>query len=399
MSSPASRPTDDHNLLNDARDSADGDVAALDRLFETLGGRLWGVAFAAADAVGPAADAVVEGMIELLRGTYRNTEIAEDVRTSTFKATFRAALGLAETHRNSTGPSDQPSREPMSLLGETKDRQAALAFAGLTEVQRCALWLIAVEQMDVKKAATVIGVSSEQLSREASTAEGRFRTHYIEKSHRSPHPEKNEACDECLALSARCADLETCVRAAIPPLPLWTRQQLFDTWESLRPVPPVVQMREPHHAREGFRHWRAATVAVVASVLMVGGVAAVALMPAEQPGVIETVALKEASEHDEIDDLAASLPTTTLVETHDHDSGAQPTTTTTVPVPSVVDTTIPATTTTRPPQARATSGSAPVRVTTTSAPIAPTTTSVPTTTSTTEPRTYRLVEVTRAKGA
>lgn len=277
----------DQQASHDARNASFGDIDALDRLFETFASSGWGLAFAAADAVGPAADAVVEGIVTLLREAQRGVLI-ETASLLVLATTHRAALDSSDAYRLSLQAGRESSREPVSLLGETRDRQAALAFASLTEPQRCALWLIEVEHLEIASAAHILQVDTGELAVQIASAQDLFRQYYSQGVHRTFHgSDTPEGCDECGTSAVRLDDMESCVRAAIPPLPAWTRQQLTDKWEALGEIALLEVDREPKTDDRRHRRWIVGAVAA-GGLLFGAGAVAIAAAPTEHAPIEET---------------------------------------------------------------------------------------------------------------
>lgn len=373
-------------LLKEASQAAKGDETALDQLFEQLGGSGWGVAFAAADAVGPAADALSRGFAETLHGVDAGKS-GTDVRVELLRNTRNAAL---------SDPANQEpifvgahAREPLTLLGETKDRQATLAFTALPEELRSALWLSEAEGLTVTRTAALLNKGHKEAEELIRQARANFRGYYVDAVKRDGLGAECSAtldklagyvgrtlpagevatvenhladCKNCRGIVMSLDDLEGRLHAAIPPLPAWARQQVADTWADFAPVTAVPAFyREPAAETTNRRP------------AIIGGVAVAAAAILALLGV--TVLGGGGSSKTTV----AIVVTTTTVGAVDTPTTGAPETTTTIASPAVATpavipettttTAVPATTTTPPTTAKPR-----VTTTTTAAPKPPATT-------------------------
>lgn len=224
-----------------------------DALFSQHANAAWGIAFVTTQAVSNATDAVADGFCELFHAIDDGNQI-EDERHEILRMTHAAAL------RISNGGNGEHAREPVSLLGETKDRQATLALAALPQPLRSTLWLIDGEGLNFEQASAIVQSSTDETMSMVDQARSQFRRFYIDANQHDRLDNQCtdqlelfgayadgeldresialvdthlEDCDSCRSLMARLVDLESRLHAAIPTIPAWTRQYVHDTWDAI----------------------------------------------------------------------------------------------------------------------------------------------------------------------
>jgi DNA-directed RNA polymerase specialized sigma24 family protein len=238
-----------------------------DSLFSQRANSAWGIAFVTTEAVSTATDAVADGFAELFQEVEGGSE-PQDTRFEALRLTRAAAVRLLQA-----GPGGRHSREPVSILGETKDRQATLALTALTEPSRSVLWLIEAERLSVEQTAVIMDTPSETVSAVIRRARSDFRRYYVDATkrdglnagcvdtldllasyssqslnagERSSVENHLATCDSCRNIVAKLNDLESRLHAAIPAIPAWTRQYVMDTWEAISTHETVTGL----HAKE-----------------------------------------------------------------------------------------------------------------------------------------------------
>jgi hypothetical protein len=225
-----------------------------DALFSQRANSAWGIAFVTTEAVTSATDAVADGFAELFQEV-ETGNAPSDTHFEALRLTRTAAMRIL-----AAGPGGRHSREPVSILGETKDRQATLALTALIEPSRSALWLIEAEHLSVERTAEIMGQSVSATEAVIRRARSDFRRFYVEAARRngthagctgtldllagygnqalnagqrSAVDNHLATCDSCRAIVAKLDDLESRLQSAIPPVPAWTRQYVMDTWEAI----------------------------------------------------------------------------------------------------------------------------------------------------------------------
>lgn len=241
-------------------------------IFSQYANSAWGIAFITTEAVTSATDAVGEGFTELFRAHAKSISV-ESTKFAILQYTRYAAARIIEE-----GPHTRHSREPVSLLGETKDRQATLALTALSEPLRSILWLTEAERLTADQVGKILSLSVTDVFSNARQARVDFRRFYVDATKRdglnaacnnnldhlaaygSQSLDATEriaveahlaTCDSCRGIVAKLSDLETRLRAAIPAIPAWTRQYVLDTWDSIKeteniiplPVKPAAQKK------------------------------------------------------------------------------------------------------------------------------------------------------------
>lgn len=225
-----------------------------DSVFAQRANSAWGIAFVATEAVSTATDAVADGFAELFQELENETS-PQDTHFEILRLTRNAAIRLLET-----GTGGRHSREPVSILGETKDRQATLALTALTEPARSVLWLIEAERLSVEQTTRIIGSTATETSSVIREARTDFRRYYVDATRRdglnagcvetldllaaygsesitdtdrAAVDSHLAVCDSCRNIVAKLGDLESRLQAAIPAIPAWTRQYVMDTWDAI----------------------------------------------------------------------------------------------------------------------------------------------------------------------
>lgn len=254
-----------------------------DALFACHANAAWGIAFATTEAVSTATDAVASGFADLFQARAEGAEITS-ARLAVIKNTRDAALAIK---------AEEPVGEPVSLLGETNDRQATLALTALDESSRSLLWIVDAEGLTSTEAASILGIPAEEVDSKLDVARADFRRQYVDATRRdgmnsecvevldqlaaySDHSLEHDAvatvdahlidCDQCRNIAARLTDIEGRLRAAIPSIPAWTRQYVADTWETIANSAALFS-RRPVTETEAGQHLR--IVAYVAATLIV----------------------------------------------------------------------------------------------------------------------------------
>jgi DNA-directed RNA polymerase specialized sigma24 family protein len=386
--------TRNQDLYPDAELAATGDEAALDRLFDALADSAWGTAFSVTDAVGPAADAVTRAFSELLQ-LFDNGLAVGDVRTELLRLTRSIALNAtSDNHAHSWAElsSGAHAREPLNLLGETKDRHATLAFTALSERLRSALWLTEAECFSITKVAQLMSETHRNTEDLVRQARAQFRTYYVDAVKRSgvvdgcaPILDKLAQyvgrslnagdlsavehhlgdCKECRAIVLKLDDLGGRLNAAIPPVPAGIRQQIGEAWAMYVPAAKKSEKAGPQKRRR--RNVALLVGAVVVAALALGvGAAELLGSTNSKPGVRQVAAAPLANSSVGTPKVL-TLPTTTST------TEPAPTSTTTEPAP---------TSTTTEPARKAATGPSVAAVT---APRASTTTTTTNTTTTNAP--------------
>lgn len=223
-------------------------------LFSQRANSAWGAAFVTTEAVSAATDAVADGFAELFQTLDDGTPVT-DSHFEILRMTHNAAVRLLQS-----GPGGQHSREPVSLLGETKDRQATLALTALGEPLRSILWLIDAERLTVEQTSTIMRSSNTEVTQAIRQARAQFRRYYVDATRRdglnsacietldllagygnqSLTPDEITTvdahltnCDSCRNIVTKLTDLESRLHSAIPSIPAWTRQYVMDTWDAI----------------------------------------------------------------------------------------------------------------------------------------------------------------------
>jgi DNA-directed RNA polymerase specialized sigma24 family protein len=225
-----------------------------DALFSQRATSAWGIAFVTTEAVTTATDAVADGFAELFQEIENGTK-PDDTHFEALRLTRAAATRILDA-----GPGGRHSREPVSLLGETKDRQATLALTALTEPARSILWLIEAEHLGLEQTAQIMELPTGEIEFAIRQARSDFRRYYVDATKRdglqygcretlellaaysnqtlnagekAPVEAHLATCDACRSVTTKLSDLESRLQAAIPSIPAWTRQYVMDTWEAI----------------------------------------------------------------------------------------------------------------------------------------------------------------------
>ncbi len=328
--------TDDSDLQSDAELAARGDELALDRLFAAIGGSAWGIAFSAADAVSPATVAVAAAFTETLQ-LFDSGLATHDVKTEVLHATRLAALAGAANDEPEEptvrGGDGRHAREPVSLLGETNDRQATLAFTALPEPMRSALWLVECERLSISRTSRLLDLSFKAAEDIVRQARAGFRRYYVEAirregldrvcvatlEHMAAYLNRSlnagdmaaiehhlAGCDHCRGAVTKLDDLESCLRDAIPQLPAWTRQLVADQWSEIAPTNSEMYNREPRvWWLSTSRHSRVMAGAA-AAVVIFGAVALLGRLGGDDSSINPQLATADSTQLDRAFDKSVS---------------------------------------------------------------------------------------------
>ncbi|MCA1692661.1 MAG: sigma-70 family RNA polymerase sigma factor, partial [Actinobacteria bacterium] len=239
-----------------AHAAAAGGAEAFTELYRRHAGAAWGVANAILRNRDDAADAVAEAFTNVFRALSSSGDDFAGLRFRPYllTATRNAAIDMvrATAHAPSAdldgdvieskgrGPVEEVvAREDSALVTE--------AFAELPERWRSALWLIDVEQLSTREAASILGVEPNNAAQLAARARSRLRAHYVQAhvpNHiqpvcrdvvaslgsylaRTASPTARARvdhhvaeCSDCSARLAHVRDLGITLRRALLPLPL-----------------------------------------------------------------------------------------------------------------------------------------------------------------------------------
>jgi DNA-directed RNA polymerase specialized sigma24 family protein len=267
---------------------------AQDALFSQRANSAWGIAFVTTEAVTSATDAVADGFAELFQAV-ETGNAPTDTHFEALRLTRSAAMRIL-----AAGPGGRHSREPVSILGETKDRQATLALTALIEPSRSALWLVEAEHLTIEQTAAIMEQSVSATEAVLRRARSDFRRYYVDATKRdglqggcAPTLDRlsgysNQTlnagdraavdahltiCDSCRSVVAKLDDLESRLQAAIPAVPAWTRQYVMDTWEAISTHQNITHLgadKRPRNAVVGRRVGAAVAAAVVVAATVVG---------------------------------------------------------------------------------------------------------------------------------
>ena len=241
-----------------ARDAAAGGVEAFGELYRRHAPAAWGVAQAILRNSDDASDAVAEAFTKVLKAIVAGGGAAVETlefRPYLLAATRNAAIDLVR-RRSRIEPSERIERAaPTAAFGQPVDHVVAReeeaivveAFGRLPERWRTALWLIDVERLSTRDAASVLGVEPNNAAQLAARARARLREQFLQAhvpnhirpvcegvvrslgsylagtataTRRIQVEEHVAACAECAERLAHVRDLGIALRRAVLPVPL-----------------------------------------------------------------------------------------------------------------------------------------------------------------------------------
>ncbi len=292
---------DEGDLARMAQNAAAGDEVALDHFFAAIGGAAWGLAFVSTESVSQGVQAVAQGISRTLL-PLRDEASGDDIRVDTLRNVRNVGneLSSPDTSDGADLASDRGEHidEPVSLLGETQDRQATLALTALDEPQRVALWLTGAEHFGAERAGKVLGKSADEVSHLVDEAQVSFRKYYLDATRREDLDAEcvmalNNLgdyvdrsldtdgiaatelhlvnCAHCRGVVIRISELSPRLRAAIPPVPTITRQRVTEAWSDTSVTAPVITLPATSSTKDHRGGMIAATAAAVVFALLLSG--------------------------------------------------------------------------------------------------------------------------------
>lgn len=203
-------PTGDDDVRSDAAlatASATGDTEAFEALYRRHAESAWRVASAVAGNPDDAADAVSDAFTRVLSALEAGRlNDGARFRPYLLSATRNAAVDF-HRRRGRLRPTDRLDLLDLPATGRTAteridDRQDATfiaqAFRGLPERWRSVLWLVEVEGVPPREAATLLGLSANNVAQLALRARAGLRERFVQAHLREPFDEGCRICVERL---------------------------------------------------------------------------------------------------------------------------------------------------------------------------------------------------------